>query len=124
MPVFDCHGDLQGNMKDCWFPPYLNPRWAHLTTVQQQSIDRYINDVFDMAVHTPPHRFNVTSSVPSNWTGTALQALYEVAAGYDTDEAAKLLGNLFCRIGVRRDELWFCFQQRVGDHTSRTYMLR
>jgi hypothetical protein len=31
----------------------------------------------------------------------ALQPLYDVAAGYDADVAAKLLGNLFCRIGVQ-----------------------
>jgi hypothetical protein len=124
MPVFDCHGDLQGNMTDCWFPAYLNRSWALLSPVQKQAITGYINGVFDDAARTPPHRFNVTNSVPADWTGMALQPLYEVAARYDVDEAAKLLGNLFCRIGIQRAELWFCFQQRVGDHTSRTYMLR
>ena len=90
MPVFDCHGDLQGNMVDCWFPAYLNPRWAALSAAQQKGIVNYINDVFDVAVQTPPHRFNVTESVPSDWTRTALQPLYEVAAGYDVDPSFEI----------------------------------
>ena len=124
MPIFDCHGDLQGNMVDCWFPSFLNPRWALLSHAEQRGVTDYIDDIFDAAAQTRPHRFNVTSSVPSDWTGMALHPLYEVAAGYDVDNAAKLLGNLFCRVGIQRPELWYCFQQRVGDHTSRTYMLR
>ena len=124
MPVFDCHGDLQGNMTDCWFPPFVNPRWAALSGAQRKAITDYINEIFDAAVRTPPHRFNVTHSVSSDWTNTPLQPLYEVAAGYDEADAAKLLGNMVCRIGVQRPELWYCFQQNVGDHTSRTYMMR
>ncbi len=124
MAVFDCHGDLQDNMADCWFPIYLDPRWAALSPAQQIGIESYIQDIFHTAVRTPPHHFNVTNSVPSNWANTALQPLYETAAAYDEEDAAKLLGNLFCRIGIQRSEPWFCFQQRVGDHTSRIYMLR
>ncbi len=124
MPVFDCHGDLRGNMIDCWFPAYLNTRWAALSASDQQAITAYIDDVFTRAAGTPPYRFNVTESVPSDWTGIALQPLYDVAAGQDFEDAAKLLGNVFCRVGVRRPELWYCFQQRMGDHTSRTYMKR
>ncbi len=123
MAVFDFLGDLKGNMVDCWFPNYLDPRWRTLSVAQQNAIIRYIEDVFDLAAKTPPHRFNVTNSVPSDWRNTALQPLYEIAAVHDAKDAAKLLGNLFCRIGIKRSDLWDCFQQNVGDHTSRTYVL-
>src|ERR1019366_2039718 len=46
---------VQGNMTDCWFPSYLNPRWASLSAVQQKAITGYINDIFDAANAASSH---------------------------------------------------------------------
>ena len=123
MSVRDLSGDLNKNMADCWFPNYLNPRWKALTQQEQADVTAYIEDVFDTAARNPPHRFNFTDSVPSDWRGSVLQPVYHKCAQYNPTEAAKVLGNVFCRVGVGRPELWLCHQQLVGDHTSRSYIL-
>jgi hypothetical protein len=123
MPVRDINGDLSTNMSDCWFPAYLNPRWSALTPKEQADVTAFINAVFDAAAKTPPHRFNFTDSFPSDWRGSVLQPIYEKCAQYDETDAARILGNAFCRVGVSRPELWLCHQQLVGDHTSRSYIL-
>lgn len=123
MAVRDLLGDLNNNMSDCWYSNYLNIRWPALNSVEQAAVLLYINDIFDHSVSNPPHRFNFTDSIPSDWNGSALQPIYDKCAQKNPSDAAKVLGNLFCRVGIGRKELWLCHQKLVGDHTSRNYIL-
>jgi hypothetical protein len=58
-----------------------------------------------------------------DWTGSALAPLYD-KTGQNEEHAARLYGNVVCRVGVSRPERWWCFPEPVEpDHFSRTYVL-
>jgi hypothetical protein len=83
----------------------------------------WVNRQFDQALRARTRRLNLTASVGSDWTGTPLQPLYSKAANNDFTLAALLVGNIYARVACRREEPWITFQQFVGDHTSRSYLL-
>jgi hypothetical protein len=117
-------------LSDCWFPDYLNRGLAPLTPQEQQGVEAWINaNIFDAAFADPNRRMNVTDAVrrfiPTHpdWTGSALEPLY-ARTGQDEERAARLYGNLVCRIGISRPETWWSFPQPVADDQfSRTYVL-
>lgn len=129
MAVIDAAADFR-QLQDCWFPQVLNPAWRLLIAQERRDAENWINaNVFDAALALPTGRMNVTEalrrSIPNNpdWTGSALQPLYD-RTGQDEVHAARLYGNLVCRIGIQRPERWWCFPEPVAeDRFSRTYVL-
>jgi hypothetical protein len=117
-------------LQDCWFPNFLNGGLAQMTPQEQQQAEAWINaNIFDAALVDPHRRMNVTDAVrrfiPTHpdWTGSVLQPLY-AKTGQDEVRAARLYGNLVCRIGIGRPETWWSFPQPVSDDQfSRTYVL-
>ena len=52
-------------------------------------------------------------------------SLYTNKTGLDDVHAARLYGNLVCRVGIIRPERWWCFPEPVADDRfSRTYVLQ
>jgi hypothetical protein len=129
MAVLDAATDFT-QLQDCWFPQVLNLGLAQLTPQEVQQAIAWINaHVFDAALAEPTARMNVTEAVrrfiPNHpdWTGSPLQPLYD-RTGQDDVHAARLYGNLVCRVGVSRPERWWSFPQPVAeDRFSRTYVL-
>jgi hypothetical protein len=120
--------DFNGNdptrlMPDCWADRWLNIYLAALTPAEVQAIYAWVSEQFDQARQTRQKRLNLTASVGSDWNDTPLQALYDKAARRDFNVAALLIGNIYARVTCRRPEAWITFQQHVGDHTSRSYLL-
>jgi hypothetical protein len=117
------------HMADCWYPPYLNQGLAALSPAERAAAEAWINvHVFDAALARPDGKMNVTEALRAlplgskDWTGSPLEPLWD-KTGQDEERAAKLLGNLVCRVGVARPEGWWTYPQKVADHTSRTYVL-
>lgn len=129
MSVIDAAADFL-QLQDCWFPQALNLAQQQLKPQEWQQITAWINThVFDAALAQPTARMNVTEalrrSIQNNpdWTGSALQPLYD-RTGQDDVHAARLYGNLVCRVGINRPERWWCFPEPVAeDRFSRTYVL-
>jgi hypothetical protein len=130
MSVIDVAGNFN-QLQDCWFPKVLDLALRHLTPQEVQDVIDWINmNVFDAAkAPGANNRMNVTNALRSfiqthpDWTGTALEPLY-AKTGQDEEHAARLYGNLVCRVGIGRRETWWCFPEPVGqDHFSRTYVL-
>jgi hypothetical protein len=129
MAVIDAATDFN-QLQDCWFPQVLNIALPLLTPHEVQQAIEWINtNVFDAALAQSNGRMNVTETVRRfisnhpDWMGTALQPLYDKT---DQDEvhAARLYGNLVCRVGISRPEQWWSFPQPVAeDCFSRTYVL-
>ena len=99
-----------------------------MSPAEYQAMFEWINNGsrwFEEAIRNGKGIFNVTWEVPSVWTNTPLQPLYWKAAGEDSEYAALLYGNLVCRVGVQRPELWWSFKQkhRREDHHSRSYVM-
>lgn len=117
-------------LSDCWFPAELNNGFQLLTVQERQAAIAWINaNIFDAAKVSQTGRMNVTTAIraflpmPPDWTGSPLQPLYD-RTGQDDERAAKLYGNLVCRVGVGRPEIWWCFPEPVAeDRFSRTYVL-
>jgi hypothetical protein len=130
MAVIDVERAGFASLKDCWFPDYLEAALKQLTSQQSQQAEDWIHaHVFDAALNEPDQRMNVTEAVrrfiPTHpdWTGSALQPFWE-NTGKDEKRAARIYGNLVCRIGVHRIETWWCHSERVAeDRRSRTYVL-
>jgi hypothetical protein len=128
MAVLDTAADFQ-QLRDCWFPHVLNLALAQLTPTEVQQANAWVNaHVFDAALAEPTLRMNVTEAIrrfiPNHpdW-GSPLQPLYD-RTGQDDVHAARVYGNLVCRIGIGRPEHWWCFPQPVAeDRFSRTYVL-
>jgi hypothetical protein len=129
MAVFDAAADFN-QLQDCWFPQFLDLALDQLTPQEVQSAIDWINvHIFDAALVEPTHRINVTEAVrrfiPNHpdWTGTPLQPLWQ-RTGRDEIHAARIYGNLVCRVGVGRSERWWSFPQPIAeDRFSRTYVL-
>ncbi len=129
MAVIDAAADF-ALLQDCWFPQALNLAMQQLTQQEGRQAETWINShIFDAARALPTGRMNVTEalrlSIPNNpdWAGTALQPLYD-RTGQDEVHAARIYGNLVCRVGIARPERWWCFPQPVAeDRFSRTYVL-
>ncbi|HUH83331.1 MAG TPA: hypothetical protein VLX85_01905 [Stellaceae bacterium] len=118
-------------MTDCWFPKALDYALKNqLSPAEVAALTAWINkNVFDAALADPKKRMNVTEAIrrflpnPPDFSGTPLAPLYD-KTGQDEEHAAKLYGNMVCRVGVKRPEIWWCFPQVVGeDRHSRTYVL-
>lgn len=102
-----------------------------LTSQESQDAIAWVNtNVFDAAkAPGAGGPMNVTQAlrcfIPTHpdWTGSALAPLYD-KTGQNEEHAARLYGNLVCRVGVSRPERWWCFPEPVEpDHFSRTYVL-
>ncbi|MDQ6702829.1 MAG: hypothetical protein M3Z96_06835 [Pseudomonadota bacterium] len=130
MTVIDAAADFH-QLQDCWFPQFLNLALKQLTPQEEQQAKAWVDThVFDAALADPKGRMNVTEAVrrfiPNHpdWTGTPLQPLYD-KTGLGDVHAARLYGNLVCRVGISRPERWWCFPEPVAeDRFSRTYVLQ
>jgi hypothetical protein len=132
MAVIDLGNDNFPQLLDCWFRHELNLGMRRLTQREQSDCEAWVHaHVFNAALHSRRKRMNVTEALrrsmpnPPAWTGSPLQAIYD-RNGQDKERAALLYGNLCCRIGVLRPEIWCCFPQVVGYDRphSRTYALQ
>jgi hypothetical protein len=129
MTVIDAAADF-ALLQDCWFPQVLNLALRQLTARETQQAIQWIDTyVFDAALAQRTGRMNVTEavrrSIPNHpdWTDSPLQPLYD-KTGQDEVHAARLYGNLVCRVGVSREERWWCFPEPVAeDRFSRSYVL-
>ena len=128
--VIDAAGSFEP-LPDCWFPLVLNLAEQQVTPQELQDVTACIHEhVFNEALRRSDGRMNVTRAlrefIPNHpdWTGSPLMPLYE-NTGMDEVHAARVYGNLVCRIGVRsRQEVWWCFPEPVAeDHFSRTYVI-
>jgi hypothetical protein len=128
MSVLDTGGAFR-ILTDCWFPPFLNGAMGAMSSKQIADTATWINRyVLDEAV-AQPKGMNVTAALrlfaPNHphWTGTPLQPLYD-NTWWDEVHAARLYGNLVCRIAIGRPETFWCFIAPVAeDRYSRTYVL-
>ena len=104
MSVLDTGGAFR-ILTDCWFPAFLNGAMGAMSSKQIADMATWINRyVLDEA-------------------GTPLQPLYD-NTGWDEVHAARLYGNLVCRIAIGRPETFWCFIAPVAeDRYSRTYVL-
>ena len=130
MAVIDAGRSDLRPLKDCWFPIELDAGLKQLTQQERQDAIAWINaNVFDAAKASATGRMNVTTAIrasmpdPPSWEGSPLQPLYD-KTGQNEERAAKLYGNLVCRVGVSRPETWWSFPEAVAeDRHSRTYIL-
>lgn len=125
MSVIDAHGSSLAPLATTYYEKWTNRRCQPLTPAELQAVYAHIGVIYDNALTRNPPRFNVTRSVPSDWQATPLQVLFERACAYDHRDAALLLGNLVCRVGISRRETWWSFRDwSGGPHhpTSRTYL--
>lgn len=129
MAVIDAAADF-ALLQDCWFPQVLDLALRQLSSQEQAQAAQWINSyIFDAAMAEPTGRMNVTEAVrrfiPSHpdWSGSPLAPLFD-NTGQDEIHAARIYGNLVCRVGVSRPERWWSFPQPVAeDRFSRSYVL-
>lgn len=131
MAVIDAANDFR-KLQDCWFPQFLEFALRQQLTPQEGYLaEAWINaHVFDAACADPKGRMNVTDAlrraIPNHpdFVGTPLMPLYD-KTGQDQEHTARLYGNLVCRVGIKRPEVWWCFPEPVADDRfSRTYILQ
>jgi hypothetical protein len=84
-----------------------------------QLIETHINKFFDAHVINRSNRVCVTVNCQNPWPAV-LSPLWH-ASGDDEEEAAKFLGNLYCRVAIKRPEKWLSapypiFKQRRDPH--------
>jgi hypothetical protein len=110
-------------LNDCWrFGPKTNQQCARVTPGQLQAALDFIDTFFAAHIADPSQSVGVAFNCPGSWEDTPLEPLYAIACAGDEDEAAMLVGNLYCRVAIRRSELWWSFNAAELDHHPRKYV--
>jgi hypothetical protein len=90
-------------LRDCWrFGQKTNQQCARISPSELQAALDYIDTFFSAHIADPRQSVGIAFNCSGSWEGTPLQPLYEVACSGDEDEAAMLVGNLYCRVAIRR----------------------
>jgi hypothetical protein len=93
----------------------------HLGPRNLSAVYQYIGQFFDAHILDPANRVSVPINCPNPWP-PVLGPLWLVC-GQDDEEAAKFLGNLYCRYAIQRPELWWSFPYAVLDWKPRLYVV-
>jgi hypothetical protein len=89
-----------------WFPTRTNAALKNMTPIQIHDVHVYIEIFFNIGVRPrPPDGFKVCVPIncPNPWP-QVLDPVYNAVGNYE--DAAKFLGNLYCRVGIRRNDAW------------------
>jgi hypothetical protein len=141
--VCDMEGNLDRQLTDCWYPEKTDAylRRPDLRHHVGEITDWMDQNYYENAMRSPTQRFNFTWVTPTEFGDTPLEhvweAMYDIYGErsawplFDSHktlaevEAALLVGNLVCRVGIQRPEVWYCYRQYMGstDKHSRSYVL-
>jgi len=102
-----------------WFEPVTNAHLRQVTPIALRDVYAHLCQFFDRHVADRTFRVSVPHNCPSPWP-PVLAPLW-LACGCDEEEAAKLLGDLYCRYAIARPELWMSFPDAVLEWKPRRY---
>jgi len=104
MPCFDV--PTMQELRTDWYPDKTNRTIARLKPAELAEIKRLINLRFDEHLANPDrNKVSVPINFPNPWP-PCFAALW-LACGKDEEQAAMILGNLFCRVAIERSEWWW-----------------
>jgi hypothetical protein len=93
------------HLKTDWFSSKTNARIRLFQPGDLQVVYSHIGPFFDAHVQDAANRVSVPLNCPHPWP-SALAPVW-LACGHDQEEAAMLLGNLYCRYAIQRPEMWW-----------------
>jgi hypothetical protein len=102
-----------------WFPKKTNLLLGRMTATEYKMVDDQIAQFFDAHLRDQS-KVSVPINCPHPWP-TALVPVW-IAANRDEQEAAMLLGNLYCRHAIKRPEIWISVPYAVLDWKPRLYV--
>lgn len=80
-------------------------------------IDKFLNS--DNQVYVPGHR------VPTDWSGTELQVIYDKACGQNPNQSALLYGLITLEVMIDRFEKWMATKSNYNrDFDQMTYWIK
>ena len=142
MAVIDMHAAHPHALADTWFAAELDRALKYLTPQERVDAEawcshyvyvqalarrsRCMNTTEALREFVPQSRTINITLLADDWRYTALEPLYS-RTGQDVEHAAKLYGNLVCRVGVRRPETWCSWKQQwfgLNYPESRSYVAR
>jgi hypothetical protein len=103
MPCFDV--PQMKWLRTDWFSSKTDAQIRALRGNDLQLINAHINIFFDAHIINRSNRICVPINCPNPWP-PALASVWH-AAGMDEEEAAMFLGNLYCRVAIKRPEKWW-----------------
>ena len=80
---------------------------ANLSTNEFEAIKGYLNERIDEVVESGTRLIAPNHIVPSVWTETPLQIIFEKACPENFDQSALFLGLVFMQVMIERPELWY-----------------
>jgi hypothetical protein len=104
-----------------WCPQLTNAHIRKFKPGDLNMIDQHIGQFFDAHLADPSNRVSVPLNCPNPWP--SVLAPVWLACNRDEEEAAKFLGNLYCRYAIKRPELWWSFPYAVIEWKPRLYVV-
>lgn len=105
-----------------WFPILTNVHLQQISPQDQQMVDQHIGQFFDAHIADRSQKVSVPINCPHPWP-SVLTPVW-LACNRDEEEAAKFLGNLYCRYAIKRPELWMSFPDAVLSWKPRRYVVQ
>lgn len=108
-------------LKTDWFPQKTNVRIGNMSQTDLSNIYAHIDQFFNDHLRDPANFVGVARNCPHPWPPVLVPIW--LATGRDEEEAAMLLGNLYCRHAIARPEVWWSFSDTVIPGRPRRYVV-
>lgn len=103
-----------------WFPEKTNRQLRQFRPGEKRNIREYIDSFFDMHMADPRNQVGVLLNCPHPWA-RVLIPIWRVC-NENEEEAAMLLGNIFCRVAILRSDDWWSHSDTRFKHKPRMYV--